>query len=233
MRSFNHFIFFLLILFFTACPGDNRPSAQNNKGAVKTPPDTSQAVTQTQPKRIIDLKPKDESKTTSPQPAPRQVSDTTSFFSLSPGQRIIVEDFKIGPLQDFLIGQYDRIKAASVVHDFFEGLSKKEIKQELIKPEMRTEMKRSLSYSLKNSLLPEEFRIGKIIPEASDEISVNIRIFKGQSVTEGEVYLLKEDGEWMIIDMQIGFTLLAEKYNKDTEPFSPSSYKWLLKDYLE
>jgi hypothetical protein len=233
MRFFSYLIFIPIVLFLTACSGDNASSSQNNNGAIKTSAGTTRSETPTQPKRVIDLKPKNESPNNSPQPTPRQVSDTTGLFSLSPGQRIIVEDFKIGPLQDFLIGQYDRIKAALTVHDFMKGLSRKEIKQELIKPEMRTEIKRSLSYSLKNNLLPEEFRIGKIIPEAGGEINVNIRVFKGQSVTEGEIYLLKENGEWMIIDMQIGFTLLAEKYKKDTEPFSPSSYEWLLRDYLE
>jgi len=227
MRYVNRFICILLVIFLFACPSDKKSSPENIKNSIQTTADA------TQPKRSIDLKPRNETENTVPAPAPRQISDTTSLFSLSPQQRIVVEDFKIGPLQDFLIGQYDRVKAAQVVNDFFTSLSKKQIEQKLIKTEMRTEIERSLTYSLKQGLLPENFRIGKILPETSDEISVNIRVFRGQSVTEGEIYLVKDNGEWMIIDMQIGLTLLAEKYDKDTEPFSPSSYKWLLRDYFE
>ena len=233
MRYFNRFIFILAVLFLIACPDDNKTAPDNSMNSIQTTTDATQPGTPTNQKLSIDLKPKNESGNTTSQPTPRQISDTTSLFALSPQTRIVVEDFKIGPLQDFLIGQYDRVQAAFVVNDFFKSLKNKEILQELIKPEMRTEIKRSLSYSLKHGLLPENFRIGKILPETNDEISVNVRIFKGNSMTEGEIYLVNDNGVWMIIDIQIGFTLLAEKYNKDTEPFSPSSYKWLLKDYFE
>ena len=67
----------------------------------------------------------------------------------------------------------------------------------------------------------------------NQELSVDVRLFKGQSSTEGEIYMAKIKDAWVITDFQVGLTLLAEKQPKDTEPFSPSSYKWLLKDYLE
>lgn len=233
MRYFNCLICTLLVLLVSACPGDDKTPSENLTSNNQSINKAAQPKTRLEPQRSIDLKPKNETEKQTVQPPPRQVSDTTSLFSLSPQARIMVEDFKIGPLQDFLIGQYNRLKAALVVDEFFKGLSQKEIKLDLIKNEMRTEIKRSLTYPLNQGLLPDNIRIGKILPESSDEISINIRVFKGQSVTEGEIYLVKENGEWKIIDLQIGLTLLAETYTKDTEPFSPSSYKWLLRDYFE
>ncbi|MBN1797268.1 MAG: hypothetical protein JW822_01735 [Spirochaetales bacterium] len=233
MRYFNCLVLVLLVILISACPGDKKPPSENIKNNGQPLDKAAQSETKAQPKRSIDLKPQNETEHKASQPPPRQISDTTSFFSLSPQARIVVEDFKIGPLQDFLIGQYDRLKAALVVNDFFKGLAKKEIKLDLIKNEMRTEIERSLAYPLSQGLLPESIRIGRILPESTDEISVNVRVFKGQSVTEGEIYLVKDNGEWVIIDLQIGLTLLAEKYNKETEPFSPTSYKWLLRDYFE
>jgi hypothetical protein len=230
--------FFLLVatLFFisflTACPEEKKPADGNKPNPGQKAQNTAKLLTPDQTKQAINLKPKAETKNAAPVSPPRAVADTSNLFALSPQARIMMDDFKIGTLQDFLRGQNEMIAATSVVSDFLANLSRKQIKEELIKEEMRKEIDRSLRYPLNRDLIPENYRIGKAFME-DNEITVNVRLYRGQNITEGEVYLEKENGEWLISDMQIGFTLLEEKYKKEEEPFSPSSYKWLLKDYME
>jgi hypothetical protein len=214
------------LLLLTSCGEQKQPAGTLNQNPSPVP-------TQAQGRRSINLQPKTEAPAKTPVPVPRTVSDTTGLFALNPQERLVAQDFKIGPLQDMLAGQYDKINAVVTVRDFLNSLSKKKVKQELIKEDMRTEITRSLQYPIQQGLVPETYRIGRAFLNDNQELSVNVRLFKGQSVTEGEIYLVKNKDEWVITDLQVGLTLLAEKPTKDTEPFSPSSYKWLLKDYLE
>ncbi len=217
---------FLCALLLGSC------SEQKQAAGAKTRT-TSPVPTRTLNERAINLKPKTETPAKTPPPVPRTISDTTGLYTQNPQQRLVAQDFKIGPLQDMLADQYDKISAVSTVREFLNALSKKTVKQELIQENMRTEIMRSLQYPLKQGLVPETYRIGKAIPESNQELSVNVRLYKGQNSTEGEIYLAKNQDTWIITDFQVGLTLLAEKQTKETEPFSPSSYKWLLKDYLE
>jgi hypothetical protein len=221
------------ILLIPSC-GQQKASTSTQKPnpVVATTPGKNTETAQ-QAKRTIELQPKQEKTEENPPPIPRTVSDTSGRFALDPQQRIVPRDFKIGPLQDVLTGQLNKIKAATTVKEFLTALGKKTIRRELIKPDMQTELERSLSYPLKQGLVPDDFRIGQAIEDKDQEMSVNVRLFKGKNTAEGEIYLVKNKDQWLIDDLQIGLTLLAEKPSKSTEPFSPSSYKWLLKDYLE
>jgi hypothetical protein len=223
------FIFPALLLCFllaASCGEEKRTAGAKTPAASPTP-------TREQNERAINLKPKTETPAKTPPLVPRAVSDTTALFALNPQERLVAQDFKIGSLQDMLAGRYENINAVSIIREFLNSLEKKKVKQELIKEDMRTEITRSLQYPINQGLVPETYRIGKAVMDNNQELSVNVRLFKGQSSTEGEIYMAKIKDAWVITDFQVGLTLLAEKQPKDTEPFSPSSYKWLLKDYLE
>jgi len=157
-----------------------------------------------------------------------KIQGDSALLALMPKQRVIPEDFKIGPLQDSLEGQWDTISAVWVLRTFFDSFKKKDIKRELLEKEQADEIVRSLSYSIEQNYIPNRYRISQADFSNDNEIRVNMRFFNKKGVTEGEIYLSKNDKNWVISDIQIGFHLLDQEYQKDEELFMPASFRWML-----
>lgn len=158
----------------------------------------------------------------------RTLTTETGLFAYFPQQRLAAQDFKIGPLQDTLLAPLEFVKASAVVGRFFASLMKKEPDYGLVGEKSRRQLEAVVSYPLSQGYIPEKYRLGKMSFEAQDEIRANIRLFKGDAVTEGEIYLEKSGEDWLISDLQVGFTLLNRAYRKSSEPFMPGGYDFLL-----
>jgi hypothetical protein len=165
----------------------------------------------------------------SPAPSPRvALKKETDLFASFPQQRIMGEDFKIGVLQDGITSSRDFLRGLDCVRKFMASIMRKKVDYSLVLPAAQAEMKAVVSYPLKQGYVPQKFRIGKMIFENDDELRANIRLYKDDGVTEGEIYLKKDDEGWKISDLQVGFTLLGRRYQKSSKPFVPGSYDFLL-----
>ena len=111
-----------------------------------------------------------------------------------------------------------------------ESVMKKTVDYSLVLPAVRAAVKCVVAYPLAQGYVPQKYRIGKMAFERDDELRANIRLYKDEGVTEGEIYLKKADDGWKISDLQAGFTLLGRPYRKPSEPFMPGSYAFLLDD---
>jgi len=141
--------------------------------------------------------------------------------------RIIPEDFKIGPLQDNL-DPGNKKGLTIIMEQFLKGLTRGEIEEDLLIPSDRTELSRFLAYHIGRGLIPRSYRFGSINLDDPALARTNVRLFSGTGVSEGEVYLAKEDGLWYITDLQIAFEQLSIAYRESDRKFMPYSYGWTI-----
>jgi hypothetical protein len=197
-------------------PADVKPAAPRREGQPPVQPADS----------VISLSPAPDTGA----PPPTALAASTDLFTSQPQARIMAEDFKIGELQDGVTASRDSLQALSCVRKFMDGLVAKNVDYSLILPAVQRELKAVISYPLKQGYMPQRYRVGKMAFEQEDELRANIRLYKDDGVTEGEIYLKKTDDVWRIADLQVGFTLLARTYKKPAEPFVPGDYSFLLED---
>ncbi len=174
----------------------------------------------------------------SPSPSPasspgqaHNLANEAGLMAYYPQQRLMPEDFTIGPLQDGVSATRNYLRALATIRGFLDSLGKKKVDYELVVPAVKDEIKSVVSYPLSQGYVPERYRIGKIAFESDDELRADIRMYKGDGVTTGEIYLKKIEDKWLVSDLQAGFTLLAKKYEKPKQPFVPGSYRFLLKNH--
>lgn len=230
---YSFFICIIFILIVSSCADTKKknPETSDNPSSTLPPLETTKNTDkepQPEPSNIINL----EIKNPPPEatPPPRNVSKR-ALFAHSPQKRTMATDYKIGSLQDLFQDQIEFLKATWNLKKFLDSLTKKQIEKDLLLSEMSEELERFFIYQIEREYLPTEYRIGKAYIDENQEIRINLRLFREtQGVSEGEVYLKKENGHWLISDIQISFSLLTEKYTKDNQTFMPSSYNWLLQE---
>jgi hypothetical protein len=86
----------------------------------------------------------------------------------------------------------------------------------------------SIAFSLDRGDTPTSFRLGKPKPRDGGEIAANVRLFGPEGSAEGEIYMVAENRQWLVSDLQISMADLRMKREKPKEKFFPSSYRWLL-----
>jgi len=143
------------------------------------------------------------------------------------GSRIIPEDFKIGPLQDSL-DPGNKKGLTLIMEQFLKSLTQGEIEEDLLIPSARTELSRFLAYHIGRGLIPRSYRFGSINLDDPALARANVRLFSGTGVSEGEIYMTKEDGLWYITDLQIAFEQLSIAYQQSDRKFMPYSYGWTI-----
>jgi hypothetical protein len=170
----------------------------------------------------------------SPNPAPtsspgpsRQLTNELGLFAYFPQQRLMPDDFRIGPLQDGVSGARDNLRARETIRAFFDGIAQKKVDDTLVLPADLAEIKAVVSYPLAQGYVPQRWRVGKLAFENDGALRATIRLFKDEGATTGEIYLAKDGDQWRVSDLQAGFTLLGKKYEKPKEPFMPGSYQFL------
>jgi len=140
---------------------------------------------------------------------------------------IIPEDFKIGPLQDNL-DPGNKKGLTIIMEQFLKSLTRGEIEEDLLIPPDRTELSRFLAYHIGRDLIPRSYRFGSINLDDPALARTNVRLFSETGVSEGEIYLAKEDGLWYITDLQIAFEQLSIAYRQSDRKFMPYSYGWTI-----
>lgn len=138
---------------------------------------------------------------------------------------VLPEDFEIGPLQNRFSERRDKTSVFRVITVFFNQLEKGKIEKTVVHPDWRSHVERFLWYYIRDNTVPEYFRVGSImINEGSAR--ANIRLFKDDGRTEGEVFLEIVEDEWLIKDIQADFSELNQDYVRE-EQFEPETYRWL------
>ena len=143
------------------------------------------------------------------------------------GSRIIPEDFKIGLLQDTL-DPGNKKSLTLLMEEFFKSLTRGEIEENLLIPSDRTELNRFLTYHIDRGLIPQSYRLGSINLDDPGLARANVRLFSETGVSEGEIYLTKEDSLWYITNLQIAFEQLSIAYQQSDQKFIPYSYGWTI-----
>jgi hypothetical protein len=137
---------------------------------------------------------------------------------------VVARDFRIGPLDVPAAG--GRTEASQVLSRFLDAMTRGEVAGDLLDPESRERITRSLTYFIDKGILPTRYRVGELRDAGESEILANVRLFGAPGVAEGEVYLVHAESGWMVGDLQIGLALLAEPYEPPQAPFVPSSYEY-------
>ncbi len=143
------------------------------------------------------------------------------------GSRIIPEDFKIGPLQD-IFDPGNKKGITLIMEQFLKSLTRGEIEEDLLIPSNRTELSRFLGYHIGRGLIPRSYRFGSINLYDPALARANVRLFSSTGVSEGEIYLTKEEGLWYITDLQIAFEQLSIAYRQSDSKFMPYTYGWTI-----
>jgi len=237
MRILRLCLLAVLCVAVLGCSRSSKP--QNPPAAQQTPaPTASSAPAPTQtaaaPAPGQASKPETPAQPPSPpKPKPPPVkSDTSvqSLLSVTHGSLFFPEDFKIGGLAGDTLTT-DQSAAAATARSFLGGLTHGKVAKELVAPS--SAVSDTLTYYLGTGAVPDAFRLGKPKPPQpggsdSDQIAFNVRLFKEQGSTEGEIYLSKVSSAWLVSDMQISMAELQESREKSSEKFVPGSYRWLL-----
>jgi hypothetical protein len=149
------------------------------------------------------------------------------FFSQSFARRNVPNDFKIGPLADYYINTGEHSSILARVDFFCLSLVENELKDELLDDQNRSLLKESLQYYLSRDVRPTEYRIGLVQINDDDSSHVPVRFLSKRGISEGDIYLTKHDGQWLITDIQVDLQRLEQSYVRSDEEFVPTSYDLL------
>lgn len=177
-------------------------------------------------KRPIILSPKDPKKNQKEEQQVKKVIPLTRTEVFLPSsQRIVFADTVIGPLSDALSPDPARRAVYACISSFFSALSEGKVGEELLHPEWREIILRSLSFYVERGLLPEGVRIGEITIE-QEAAEAPIRLMSRNRLA-GRIFLEKSNGSWYITDVQGDFAAASADYVRESERFEPSLYRWI------
>jgi hypothetical protein len=151
-----------------------------------------------------------------------------SLLTLGGTPRILAEDFRIGPLGDPEQGTADEKAALEAAGALLASLVAASVDAKLLAAESEEALRDMLAFGFGGARAPTSFRLGRPVARPEGETSVNARLFRGQGTAEGEIYLRKENREWLIADVQISAAELAAARERPKQKFFPSPYRWLL-----
>ena len=99
------------------------------------------------------------------------------------------------------------------------------VREDLLHPDWKEFIIRSLSLYVDRKIFPEHVRIGSIIAD-SDSAEAGIRLL-GKNRIPGRVFLEKHEGVWFITDLHADFASAEYNYKSEEEKFEPGIYNWL------
>lgn len=141
-----------------------------------------------------------------------------------PGAVRLPEDFRIGALADLLQPEPSARGSAQVARRFLDALVRGEVAADLIEPDRREDLARSLGYALSAGEPPRSYRIGAVHVGETDQARLNVRLFGAAGRAEGELYLQRGSGGWHLLDFQVQLSVLGEPYERPAQAFYPSIY---------
>jgi hypothetical protein len=151
-----------------------------------------------------------------------------TLLTLDGTPRILPEDFRIGPLGDPEQGTADEKAALEAAGALLASLVGGGVDAKLLAAESEEALRDMLAFGFEGARAPTSFRLGRAVARPEGETTVNARLFRGQGTAEGEIYLRKENREWLIADIQISAAELAAARERPKQKFFPSTYRWLL-----
>ena len=205
------------------------PSAKDGPSsqAVASAPAATTVPTSPSPKQnTITLK-KEEALPSRTPPASANAG-VQSLLTLGGTPRILPEDFRIGPLGDPEQGTTDEKAALEAAGALLASLVAGSVDAKLLAAESEEALRDMLAFGFEGTRAPTSFRLGRPVAQPEGETTVNARLFRGQGATEGEIYLRKQNREWLIEDVQISAAELAAARERPKQKFFPSPYRWLL-----
>lgn len=162
-----------------------------------------------------------------PLPAAVQ-SGTSGLFLLGPATRLVPEDFEIGPLADARAAGGDEKAALAAAAALLSSVAAGAPQAGQVTEDSRDAVLDLLSPVGAPGQGPLAFRLGRPVTLPDGEISVNLRLLRGEGTAEGEMYMRRQDGRWLVADVQVNPAALAVARGKPEERFFPSPYRWLL-----
>ncbi len=149
----------------------------------------------------------------------------TSLLSKRNEAPVFPEDYKIGLLQNEYPEGADEKKIMVSLNAFFYSLSRGIINTSKIHGEWLSAVKRSLLFHVENGNIPVKTRFGLVFLTTEKTARANIRMYGKAGRAEGEVYLEKKNGKWLITDINADFSQLAVEYDSKGEVFEPALYR--------
>ncbi len=162
------------------------------------------------------------------QAPPSSNAGVQSLLTLGGTPRILPEDFRIGPLGDPEHATADDKAALEAAGALLASLVAGNLETRLFTADSEEALRDMLVFGFEGARAPTSFRLGKPVARPEGETTVNARLFRGAGAAEGEIYLLKENREWLIADIQISAAELAAARERPKTKFFPSPYRWML-----
>lgn len=140
----------------------------------------------------------------------------------------MAEDFTLGPLGDASAGTDDQKQALLAAEQFLSSLVRGSPSPALLSPRSGQAILELLQPLTGGEAAPSAYRLGHAVPLPAGELSANVRLSRDSGTAEGEIYLGKEGGRWLVTDVQFNPAALALVRQKPAKKFFPSPYRWLL-----
>ncbi len=146
----------------------------------------------------------------------------------APGDLHPPRDQKIGPLVTAAGGTREERLVVRRVRAFVERLSEGDLDTDAVAASERASFRRRFRVVLDRAYLPHEVRIGTIsFPgnRGESQAVASIRLFGDPGDARGSVYLVREEGRWVIEDIALDFSLLSEPADPP-DPYRPGDDGW-------
>ena len=156
------------------------------------------------------------------------MSGSDQLLAMQGGRSVYPSDFDIGALQQAMPAGTAQGAILQVVDQFFSELSKGKVDDAAMSPKWKDDIVRLLSYPVQQGELPDAVRVGKITI-VQDKAHAAIRMERGNGRSDGEVYLDRVDGQWLISDLQADFGKLTVPFER-AQTFDPAEWKSLMKE---
>ncbi len=137
------------------------------------------------------------------------------------------EDFLIGPIGDPRGLGSDEGSAFQVASSLLEGLVQRKVQRDLLAAATREELASMLGYAIEQGEVPASWRLGPP-HRIRGEMVCTIRLIGTPGTAEGDLYLAKDGGSWLVSDLQVNMAQLAAPRVERGGRFFPSPYRWLL-----
>lgn len=138
------------------------------------------------------------------------------------------EDFSIGPLADPRAGTDDEKAALAAAAALLASVAAGTPDGSRLTEDSREAVLDLLGPASRVNAGPLAFRLGSATTLPTGEISINLRLLRGEGSAEGEIYVRRDGSRWLVSDVQVNPAALAAARSRPAARFFPSPYRWLL-----
>jgi hypothetical protein len=154
-------------------------------------------------------------------------TSSVDLFCRNPSLVTVPEDFDLGTVFTEWTGDMPDIfapEAVTAAERFLDSLALGRISSDLVHPDVLFPLTLKLTENyLDRGVLIDGYRFGIPYREGTS-LCVPVRLTAGENSAAGRLYLLADNGEWKIEDLEVDFRRLAEEKKRE-EVFRPSS-RW-------